>query len=73
VNFTSSIPVDGLLPLPVDEFNATILIQIGWLILFKELPKFTVTVVFENIPLVIIKLAGLVVMVEKAPGLSPTP
>jgi hypothetical protein len=72
-NFTSSIPVDGRLPLPVVDESVTILIQIGWLILFRVLPKLTVTVVLENVPNAVVSVGGLVAITEKEEGLNPIP
>ena len=65
-------PVDALLLLPLVGFSATILIHIGWMILFNALPKFTVTVVLEKVPYAVVNVAGLVVMAENALGLNPT-
>jgi len=65
--------VEALLPLPLVLVSVTILIHIGWLILFKAAPKFTVTVVLAKTPFVVVNVAGLVVTGEKAEGLSPIP
>jgi hypothetical protein len=59
------------LPPPVVAANVTIRIHTGWLILFSRLPKFTVTVLLEKVPLTVVIGAGLVVTVENSGGFKP--
>ena len=57
-----------------DEFDmATILIHTGPELLSKAVPKFTVTFVLPQVPVVVVSVVGDVVALVKLVGVAPNP